>query len=52
MQSLHWGYPFLESWEINYDEQIFNDGILYNVNAEYLRGIVLYYNSGLFVKQT
>ena len=48
-ESLHWGYPFLELLEIDYVEQIFNDGILYNFNSEYVQGIFLYYDSGLFV---
>ena len=34
---------------MDYDEQIFNDGILYNVNGQHIRGIFLYYDSGLFI---
>ena len=48
-KSLHWGYPFLKSYQLDYDEQIFNDGILYNVNGQHIRGIFLYYDSGLFI---
>ena len=48
-KSLHWGYPFLESYQLDYDEQIFNDGMLYNCNGQYVRGIFLYYDSGLFI---
>ena len=48
-KSLHWGYPVLKPFQSRYDEQVYNDGILYNINDKYSRGIFLYYNSGLFV---
>ena len=48
-KSLHWGYPFLIPFGSRYYEKVLNDGILYNVNDKYIRGIFLYYDSGLFV---
>ena len=48
-KSLHWGYPFLTPFQSRYDEQVYNDGILYNINDKHSRGIFLYYDSGLFV---